>query len=405
MAWEPKPWKRPPTSGKKRDGYEGASCVCPTCRQDARCVGLRTKWIDSLLGPLQLTRHYYHCRACRHGLVPRDGGLGLNASHLTPAASEVVSIAGVQTSFAQSAEITLRKMCGLRLSESTVERTTEAAGQRLAKLQREKVTFGEQRPWTWQRDARGRRCAYVSLDATGVRQQGENGAKADGRMAYVGMIYNPRSKHDEQQPEPHQVRYLAGFYPLNELGSQLRRQAAQVGWDEAEQQIALSDGGSGLEEFFRQNFPRAERILDFWHASEYLTELGAALYPQEEPRRQQQVAAWCHQLKHEGGLSIVRALMHFDLTASSAAAREAHGNCLRYFQNHQHRMDYPRYLANGWQIGSGPVESACKTVVSNRLKGSGMRWGSDGSDAVCHLRALYLSQPGQWENFWKNYPN
>ena len=44
-------------------------------------------------------------------------------------------------------------------------------------------------------------------------------------------------------------------------------------------------------------------------------------------------------------------------------------------------MDYPRYLANGWQIGSGPVESACKTVVANRLKGSGMRWGEDGSDA------------------------
>ena len=68
-------------------------------------------------------------------------------------------------------------------------------------------------------------------------------------------------------------------------------------------------------------------------------------------------------------------------------------------------MDYPRYLAHGWQIGSGPVESACKTVVANRLKGSGMRWGADGSDAVCHLRALYLSQPGQWESFWKNYPN
>ena len=51
------------------------------------------------------------------------------------------------------------------------------------------------------------------------------------------------------------------------------------------------------------------------------------------------------------------------------------------------------------------MESACKTVVANRLKGSGMRWGSDGSDAVCHLRALYLSQPGLWENFWKNYPN
>jgi hypothetical protein len=337
--------------------------------------------------------------------VPWDRELGLSSAALTPAASEVASIAGVQTSFAQAAEVTLRKLCGLRLSESTLERTTETAGARLAKLLENKITFGPEEAWAWQRDARGRRCAYVGLDATGVRQQGEQAARAEGRMAYVGLIYNPRSGHDPDVPKPHSVRYLAGFYELNELGLQMRRQAAQVGWDDAEQQIALSDGGNGLEDFFRKNFPRAECILDFWHASEHLTELGLALYPQDEAERKSQVSAWCHQLKHEGGLSIVWGLQSLDLNGAPPAARQAHADCLRYFRNHQHRMQYPRYVANGWQIGSGPVESACKTVVANRLKGSGMRWGSEGSDAVCHLRALYLSQPGQWESFWKNYPN
>jgi hypothetical protein len=331
--------------------------------------------------------------------------MGLTAGHLTPAAAQVASIAGVQTSFAQSAEVTLEKLCGLRLSESTVERVTEAAGARLAKLLSDKVTFGAPQCWAWQRDARGRSCAYVGADATGVRQQGENGAKAEGRMAYVGLLYNPRSKYDPRPPERHQVRYLAGFYGLNELGSQLRRQAAQVGWDDAEQQIALSDGGNGLEEFFRKNFPRAECILDFWHAAEHLTELGLALYLDDESQRREQVGAWCHQLKHQGGAAMLSTLETIELSDCPPSARQAHAECVRYYRNHHHRMDYPRYLANGWQIGSGPVESACKTVVANRLKGSGMRWGEDGSDAVCHLRALYLSQPGQWENFWKNYPN
>jgi hypothetical protein len=368
-------------------------------------VAVRGKRIDSLLGPVHVRRHYYHCRVCHQGCFPRDQRLGLAASHLTPAASEVASMAGVQTSFAQSSEITLQKMCGLHLSESTVERVTEAAGKRLARRLHEKVTFDADESWTWQRDARGRRCAYVSLDATGVRQQGEKGVKADGRMAYVGMIYNARSKHDPQPPGRHQVRYLSGFYELNELGSQLRRQAAQVGWDDAEQQIALSDGGNGLEEFFRKNFPLAQCILDFWHAAEYLTELGLELYPDDETKRQQRVGTWCHQLKHEGGEAMLTTLDALDVSDCSSVARQAHADCLRYFQNHKHRMNYPRYVANGWQIGSGPVESACKTVVANRLKGSGMRWGEDGSDAVCHLRALYLSQPGQWESFWKNYPN
>ena len=379
--------------------------VCPHCQCDARFVERRGKWCQTLIGTIRLTRCYYHCRACRQGHVPWDHELGLGVAMLSPAASEVASIAGVQTSFAQAAEVTLKKLCGLRLSESTVERVTEAAGERLAKLLEEKVTFDEDQPWAWQRDARGRTCAYVGLDAISVRQQGEKAAKAEGRMAYVGLLYNPRSKQDDTPPERHQVRYLAGFYQLGELGLQLRRQAAQVGWDEAQQQLALSDGGAGLEEFFRQNFPLAERILDFWHAKEHLVELAQSLWPDDEPARQKWIAEQCHRLKHQGGQTVLATLETIDVSQRSAAVQDSHRLHTQYYRNHVERMDYPRYLANGWQIGSGPVESACKTVVANRLKASGMRWGSDGSDAVCHLRALYLSQPGQWEAFWKTYPN
>jgi hypothetical protein len=379
--------------------------VCPHCQADARCIAVRGKRIDSLLGPLRFRRHYYHCAHCRQGCFPRDRHLGLGPAHLTPAASEVASIAGVQTSFAQSAEVTLQKLCGLRLSESTVERITEATGERLANLLRNKVVFATDQPWEWQRDARGHTTAYVSLDATGVRQQGEHGARADGRMAYVGMVYNARSEHDSRRKKPHEVRYLAGFYELDELGLQLRRQAAQVGWDEAEQQIAISDGGVGLEEFFRKNFPLAECILDFWHAKEHLVELGQSLWPNDDAARNRWLDRECHRLKHEGGRAVLDQLETLEVSPRSAAVQEAHRVHTQYYRNHVERMDYPRYLANGWQIGSGPVESACKTVVANRLKGSGMRWGSDGSDAVCHLRALYISQPGQWEAFWKNYPN
>ncbi len=379
--------------------------VCKTCHGDARCVNIRSRWVDSLLGQFQIRRHYYHCRACRHGFSPRDSQLRLDKRTLSPAAREVVSITGIQTSFAQSSEVTLKKLCGLKISESTVERVTEDAGEQLKELLEEGKTFGKKESWQWQRDARGKTCAYVSLDATGVRQQGPKGARAEGRMAQVGMIYNAASEHDDRKLQPHSVRYLSGFYDFPELGKQLRRQAAQVGWDEAEQQVALCDGGSGLENFLRIHFPRAERILDFWHASEYLVEFGQSLFADDDELRTKRVSQWCHRLKQEGGPRIVRLLQELDMSECSSAQRAAHADCLRYFQNHQHKMDYPRYVKNGWQIGSGPVESACKTVVGGRLKQSGMRWGEAGSDAVCHLRALYLSQPGQWEGFWKNQPN
>ena len=72
-----------------------------------------------------------------------------------------------------------------------------------------------------------------------------------------------------------------------------------------------------------------------------------------------------------------------------------------YFGKNLHRMEYPEYQAEGWQIGSGVVESACKTVVGQRLKGAGMRWGEAGAHALCHVRALYRSEKGQWKDFWE----
>jgi hypothetical protein len=354
---------------------------------------------------MNLKRAYYHCPHCSTGQVPWDWKLAVGRRDLTPAAAEVVTLAGTLEPFGQAAERTLVKMAGLRLSESTVERTTEDAGARLGELLREKISFGAKRRWAWQRDAAGRSCAYVSLDATGVRRQGPDGAKAEGRMAYVGMVYNARSEHDTRRLAPHQVRYLAGFYGLDELGLELRRQAAEVGWDEAEQQLALSDGGSGLEDFFRKNFPRAQCILDFYHASEHVANLARSLHPTEEAAFAEQTHAWCHELKHQGGAALLATLEQLPLEDRSAAVCEVHRQETQYLRNNLQRTDYPAYVARGWQIGSGPIEAACKTVIGQRLKGSGMRWGDDGADSLSHLRALYLSEPDQWETFWLAHPN
>jgi hypothetical protein len=84
----------------------------------------------------------------------------------------------------------------------------------------------------------------------------------------------------------------------------------------------------------------------------------------------------------------------------SAALREQLAAVLRYFENNVDRMEYPEYLAEGWHTGSGVVESACKTVVGQRLKGPRMRWAEEGSHALCHVRALYRSEKGQWQAFW-----
>ncbi len=364
----------------------------------------RARRVVSLLGKIRLPVAYYHCAACGQGHKPGEARWGLEGRQMTVGAEQVVALAGVMGSFEEGADRVLRTMAGLKVSASTVQRTAEAAGERAAEQLSQGEPWGREKRWTWHRDAQGRRCAYVSVDATGVRRQGPGGVRMEGRMAYVGVVYNPRGRVDEEGQVAGEARYLAGFYDLTSLGRRLQEQALAVGWAEAEQQIAISDGGSGLEEFFRTYFPKAECILDFWHAKEHLVELGQALFPQGEEERRAWVEAACHRLKEEGGVAVRQWLEGLDLEGVSGEAKKVHRRQVQYFRNHEHKMDYPRYIRNGWMIGSGAVESACKTVVGNRLKGGGMRWGDAGADAICHLRALFLSEPSCWEAFWNPHP-
>src|SRR6202022_5135584 len=158
-------------------------------------------------------------------------------------------------------------------------------------------------------------------------------------------------------------------------------------------------------EVIHKNFARDPiLILDFWHASDHLTQLAMLLHADDEEKRQALVASWCHTLKHEGGQAIVEVLRHYPLPRKKAV-QEKHAEVMNYLPNNLHRMDYPRYLANGWMIGSGAVESACKTVVGQRLKQAGMRWRGDGKDSMSHLRALFRSEPSQWQAFWRRHIN
>jgi hypothetical protein len=377
--------------------------ICPHCKNDAGFEGYRGKDFRCLTGDMRLSRPYYHCEHCHHGIWPWDDILRL-VDKLTPGAQEVASLLGILNSFGKAADRVLEKTSGLRLSESTVERTTEGAGERLGKWLEAGEVFGPKVAWKWHRDAEGKTCGYVGLDATGIMMQGPDGAKVDGRMVNVGMIFNPqpRAANDKDICKPCDgVRYLAGLYTLEELGLQMRRQGAQVGMDAADRWIALTDGGNGLEHFIDVNFPRAEKILDFQHASEYVNDFAKAYRPKEGELAE----IWCHALKHEGGKVVLAIFEGLDRSQMTTTAQQEYDKTLTYFRNQVHRMDYPTYLSKGWQIGTGAVESACKTVVNQRLNMGGMRWGEEGSDAVCHLRAIFCSSADQWDGFWYHTPS
>jgi hypothetical protein len=116
--------------------------------------------------------------------------------------------------------------------------------------------------------------------------QGSDGAAAEGRMAAVGMSSDPMpddptrwARPQRPTPQP-QARYMAGMEGHASFAEPLRKQAAQVGMDQAERWLALSDAGAGVEDLMRVNFGRVGAvILDFYHAVEHLGGLGRALFP------------------------------------------------------------------------------------------------------------------------------
>jgi hypothetical protein len=144
------------------------------------------------------------------------------------------------------------------------------------------------------------------------------------------------------------------------------------------------------------------QVVDFWHASEYLAAAAPGMR-RGKAQRAQWLEDACHRLKHESGAA-AELIDEFeqarDKLSAKSTALEALERAISYFTNHEERMNYHLYLAMGLPIGSGVTEAACKSVVKERLCGSGMKWTMDGAENTLTLRALTKSAD-RWEQFWQ----
>lgn len=382
--------------------------TCPRCRGRAKFQRYGRKTVTTLLGQAEYQRACYHGCGCSKGWYPTDEELGL-VDQLTPAAAEVLTLEGNLVPFDEAAQKVLPKTSGLNVSPSTVRRITEGVGRDLSRRREQGETFGQRQEWDWHRDAQGQRCGYVSLDATGVRQQAADGSTAEGRMVWVGEVFNPTAAGQRKRGRIWDARYLAGLMPLREMGRQLLGEAQAVGLDQADVLIGLSDGGSGLEDcLLEEVFTKLGRpavfILDFFHVAEHVSDFAKELFPQDPVRSEQQADAWCHTLKHQGGCVLLEQLEALEVSGRSESVQDSHRQLCGYLRKNLHRTDYPRYQARGWHIGSGSIESACKNVINARLDGSGMRWAEHGTDELAHIRALFKSESSAWDDYWSRPP-
>jgi hypothetical protein len=163
--------------------------------------------------------------------------------------------------------------------------------------------------------------------------------------------------------------------------------------------VGIADGAQSNWAFLDSHID--EQVLDFYHATQYLTSAAAALWRNEE-ERQQWLEDQCHNLKHKhhAAQRIVRELEQANGRRMTQDQKKDLQACITYFDNHVHQVRYARYVEQGIPIGSGVTEAACKTLVKQRLCCSGMRWKPEGAQIILSLRALVLTN-GRWEQFWQ----
>jgi hypothetical protein len=176
--------------------------------------------------------------------------------------------------------------------------------------------------------------------------------------------------------------------------------ARKRGVEAAEQIVVLGDGASWIWNRIAAMFPRQKttEIVDFYHASEYIWNAGNTVLGKETSQAQDWGEGCCHNLKHAGPNMVLNALQSL---SSEENLPDMVSKAITYFENQNPRMDYPTYIKQGFQIGSGSAESAVNQVVGIRMNQTGMRWNAKRAEAVAHVRAASLSN--RWDDFWVNY--
>ncbi len=162
--------------------------------------------------------------------------------------------------------------------------------------------------------------------------------------------------------------------------------------------VKVADGARDNWEFLAKELPPGEEVVDFYHAAEHLRRAFGHVYGEASPKAQASFKEYRHLLlKAEDGVGkVIRTLAYHHGRKRRCKALKQE---LEYFRRNRARMDYARLRAQNLPIGSGVVEAACKTLVTQRMKRSGQRWSSDGGQAILTFRALAQSE--RFDGAWK----
>jgi hypothetical protein len=365
---------------------------------------MRPITVSSMTGLVTYERRRYRCGVCGHEVYAADAEILCGSHRVTmPLAKRTCQLAATEH-FMRLPQL-LADQHGVEMGHEEVAQIVHDVGGHADRMrQAEAASFRSgpcaERPWPQPQVTPER--IYVSCDGVMYcTNQREPDPKRPGerRMLWqqmrVGCVYW-QDENDQKTGRWHK-QMIWGREDAAAFGASLFRLACQCGYRQARQKLFTCDGGDWCWTIHMLYFSEATGILDWYHASEHVWKAAHSLFA--EPNA---ATSWADQalalMRDQGGSGLM-AWLQQELTGRRGKSRKAIQELSTYVRTKQHLMDYPRYRAANWQIGSGMIESTGKQLVGQRLKGPGMHWTEAGALAVTALRATNLN--GSWNPFWK----
>jgi hypothetical protein len=367
-------------------------------------------------GQVCIQRRHYHSPS-EGTSTPSDALLDAVEATVSLGVREMCGrVNGDSKSFERAAE-TLKRTAQLTLSDETLRKIVESDG----KLALQLAESGELSP-NWAAKLcigpDGRSLVYLSSDGFMVRLI-TNAEKVSRREKVVQKRRSSPGKHRSLPPRkkgadlPYKEFKAVMFYDqtmehrlvsvtsgkCDQAGRLMRRDAGRIGFAAADDRVGNIDGGPWIiGQIHKRHLPMTATGLDFYHLGENVHKARRSIFGEEDEKGKQVAGDLLHTAKHQGYQPLWEKLLEVRKQCRAQGKRQAADGLLHYVCERREMILYPMFLAHGWQIGSGPMESQCR-VIPDRVKGVGMRWDADNAEAVMQFEALHQSR--QWPDFWK----
>lgn len=379
---------------------------CPGCGTRLVSKGFASRQMLTLVGVVRWKRRVGRCpkQCLASQKIPFDQVLGITPYQQV--SMELVRLAVLLVVFVpyELASALLQQLSGIEVSAATIWQWVQSVGgQAIQQLNQQLDEFEQQ--GTTQREQMDRETAAMTLiiatDGVTVafRPQGGNpkGKRVfqEVKVALLARLSTRLNRIGKTVSCLQQRRVVAVLGNIEALQSRLMLEATRQQLDQALKVVWISDGARGFWRLFETCLaPIAIGILDFYHAAQHLWQ-AAEVYHDGNPARTPKM--WFERLRHQlrhGYVHRILKELHWLCSRKSSASdatKQELSKVYNYLHDHVEHLQYHQFKQQGLPIGSGMVESACKWLITQRFKGSGMRWSEAGFNTLLHLRVAWVN--------------